>query len=189
MPSFVTAVGGVELGLIGLLWRPGSAPCTMNSVGGNPGVLAPPVLGTKERPCPFYPCRGPESRPALKFTDVVNLYIRCVFWGISPNRRTLGCYDGGAFPILYVPMEICLLYKRRKKGGNFKRVVFVREGPSTCAFSWGLGTPSGSCPCVPLPQRDRNRTGTSPTTTRNKASWNWFLPVSTPYYSIITNNN
>jgi hypothetical protein len=86
-------------------------------------------------------------------------------------------------------MEICLLYKRRKKGGNFKRVVFVREGPSTCAFSWGLGTPSGSCPCVPLPQRDRNRTGTSPTTTRNKASWNWFLPVSTPYYSIITNNN
>jgi hypothetical protein len=23
---------------------------------------APPVLGTKERPCPFHPCKGPESR-------------------------------------------------------------------------------------------------------------------------------
>jgi hypothetical protein len=24
-------------------------------------VPAPPVLGTRERPCPFRPCRGPES--------------------------------------------------------------------------------------------------------------------------------
>jgi hypothetical protein len=23
------------------------------------------VLGTRERPCPFHPCRGPESRPAF----------------------------------------------------------------------------------------------------------------------------
>jgi hypothetical protein len=28
-------------------------------------VPAPPVLGTRERPCPFHPCRGPESRPAF----------------------------------------------------------------------------------------------------------------------------
>jgi len=28
-------------------------------------VPAPPVLGTKERPCPFHPCRGPESQPAF----------------------------------------------------------------------------------------------------------------------------
>jgi hypothetical protein len=27
-----------------------------------------------------------------------------VFWGISPNRRTLGCYAEGAPPILYVLM-------------------------------------------------------------------------------------
>jgi hypothetical protein len=88
-------------------------------------------------------------------------------------------------------METFLFYKRRKKGGNFKRVVFVRGGPSTCAFSWGLGKPSGSCPWVPLPQRERIRTGTSPKTTwittRNKASWTWFLPVSPP--PTITNNN
>jgi hypothetical protein len=23
------------------------------------------VLGTRERPCPFHPCRGPKSRPAF----------------------------------------------------------------------------------------------------------------------------
>jgi hypothetical protein len=28
-------------------------------------VPTPPVLGTKERPCPFHPCKGPESRPAF----------------------------------------------------------------------------------------------------------------------------
>jgi hypothetical protein len=32
-------------------------------------------------------------------------------------------------------MEIFLFYIRRKKGGNLKRVVFVRGDPSTCAFS------------------------------------------------------
>jgi hypothetical protein len=26
---------------------------------------APLVLGTRERPCPFHPCRGPKSRPAF----------------------------------------------------------------------------------------------------------------------------
>jgi hypothetical protein len=25
----------------------------------------PPVLETRERPCPFHPCRGPESRLAF----------------------------------------------------------------------------------------------------------------------------
>ncbi len=28
-------------------------------------VPAPLVLGTRERLCPFHPCRGPESRPAF----------------------------------------------------------------------------------------------------------------------------
>jgi hypothetical protein len=28
-------------------------------------VPAPPVLGTKERSCPFHPCKGPESRSAF----------------------------------------------------------------------------------------------------------------------------
>jgi hypothetical protein len=38
------------------------------------------------------------SRKQLPF------YFKCVFWGISPSRRTLRHYAGGASPILYVPM-------------------------------------------------------------------------------------
>jgi len=35
---------------------------------------------------------------------------------------------------------------------NRPTLVFVRGGSSACAFSWGLGIPSGSCPQVPLPR-------------------------------------
>jgi hypothetical protein len=41
-----------------------------------------------------------------------------------------------------------------KKQGNKKRVVYVREGSWTCAFSWGLGAPSSSHPHMPLPQKN-----------------------------------
>jgi hypothetical protein len=34
----------------------------------------------------------------------------------------------GAPPIFYVPMEPFLFYKMRKKGGNKKRVVYLRGG-------------------------------------------------------------
>jgi hypothetical protein len=30
-----------------------------------PPSHAPPMLGTRERSCPFHPCKGPESRPAF----------------------------------------------------------------------------------------------------------------------------
>jgi hypothetical protein len=53
-------------------------------------------------------------------------------------------------------MQIFLFYEPRKKWGNKKRVVYVRGGSSTCAFSWGLGTPSDSHPWVPLPQWDKS---------------------------------
>jgi hypothetical protein len=64
----------------------------------------------------------------------------CVFWGIPPpSRRTLGRYAGGAPPILYV-----LTFPRKyfcfTKLENKKRVVYIRGGSRTCAFSWGLGT-------------------------------------------------
>jgi len=35
----------------------------------------------------------------------------------------------------HVPMEIFLLHERRKKQGNQKRVVYIRGGFRTCAFS------------------------------------------------------
>jgi len=44
-------------------------------------VPVPPVQGTKERPCPFHPCRGPESRPA--FCD-----------GPGPTPSTVGLVGG-----------------------------------------------------------------------------------------------
>jgi hypothetical protein len=56
--------------------------------------------------------------------------------GLSLIRRTLGCYAGEAPPILYIPMlEIFLFYKMGKKRGNKKRVVYVRGGSYTHAFS------------------------------------------------------
>jgi hypothetical protein len=54
---------------------------------------------------------------------------------VSPSRRILECYAGGALPILYVPMEIFLFYEMRKKGGNDKRVVYIRGGSCTHVFS------------------------------------------------------
>jgi len=44
-------------------------------------------------------------------------------------------------------------FSRNRKGRNKKRVVHVRGVSSTCAFSWGLGTCSGSRPQVPLLRR------------------------------------
>jgi hypothetical protein len=79
----------------------------------------------------------------------------CVFWGISPSRRTQGHKLGSSpnfnmFPCSH--RNISFLRKSRKKGGNRKRVVYVRGGSCIHAFSWGSGTPSGSYPRVPLPQ-------------------------------------
>jgi hypothetical protein len=61
-------------------------------------------------------------------------------------------------------MEIFLFHKLGKTWGNQKRVVYLRAGSSTCAFSWGLGTPLGSQPWAPLPQENALVPGTSCTT-------------------------
>jgi len=63
----------------------------------------------------------------------------CVFWGISPNRRTLGRYVKGALPILYVlmfPWKYFFSISIGKKWGNEKRVVYVRG--VTCPSRWTL---------------------------------------------------
>ncbi len=83
--------------------------------------------------------------------------IKLVFWGISPCRRTLGCYARGAPLVLYVPMFLWKYFfstKWEKNWGNTKRIVSVRGGSCTCVFSWGLGTPVGSRSWVPLPQEN-----------------------------------
>jgi hypothetical protein len=46
-------------------------------------VPAPPVLGTRERSCPFHPCMGPESQPA--FCD-----------GPDPTPPTAGLVGGNS---------------------------------------------------------------------------------------------
>jgi len=63
----------------------------------------------------------------------------CVFWRISPNRRTLGRYVKGALPILYVlmfPWKYSFSISIGKKWGNEKRVVYVRG--VTCPSRWTL---------------------------------------------------
>jgi len=70
----------------------------------------------------------------------------CVFWGISPSRRTLGRYVWGSSPNFtcsHIFMEIFLFYQTGKKRGNKKTLAYVRGGSSTRAFPWCLGTPSG----------------------------------------------
>jgi hypothetical protein len=80
----------------------------------------------------------------------------------------------------HVPMEIFLYCEIGKKWGNKKRVVCMRVGSQTCAFSWGLGTLWGSCPRMPLPPW--GHTGTSLTT-------NIFLPSLSGYSSSHCRNN
>jgi hypothetical protein len=46
----------------------------------------------------------------------------------------------------HIPMEIFLIYKMGKKQGNRNRVVYIRGGSHTWAFSRGSGTSSGSHP-------------------------------------------
>jgi hypothetical protein len=84
------------------------------------------------------------------------LFISICIWGIFPSRRTLGHYAEGAHPILYVPMFPWkyFLFTKWERSEEIKRVVYERGGSSPSAFSWGLGTPSGSCPWVPLPQKN-----------------------------------
>ncbi len=61
----------------------------------------------------------------------------CVFLGISPrppSRRTLGRYAGGAPPILYVltfPRKYFCFTKLEIR----KKVVYIKGGSMTCAFS------------------------------------------------------
>jgi hypothetical protein len=106
---------------------------------------------------------GPWLAPSLVFMRIWrnmtylvsnSLLFLCVFWGISPSRRTLGCYASGAPPIVHVPT-----FPWKKKLGNQKRAIYTR-GDSCCthAFSWGLGTAS-----VALPLGERTHMGTSPT--------------------------
>jgi len=45
-----------------------------------------------------------------------------------------------------------------------KESCLLKAGSCTCAFSWGLGTPLGSQPWVPLPQENALVLGTSCTT-------------------------
>jgi hypothetical protein len=55
---------------------------------------------------------------------------------------------GGALPILYVPMFSWKYFSfmKQERSEEIKRVVCVKGGSSTRAFSWGLGTPLGSHP-------------------------------------------
>ncbi len=54
----------------------------------------------------------------------------------------------------HIPMEIFHFYEMGKKQGNQKRVLYVRGCSQTRVFSWGLGTPLGSCCQVLLPQEN-----------------------------------
>ncbi len=95
---------------------------------------------------------GSDASPQLQTTPFIFL---CVFWRISPSRRTLGHHAKGA-PQFYticfhVPMKI---FATGKRHWNEMRVVFVRGGSHTCSFSWSWGTPWGSCPGVPHPQEN-----------------------------------
>jgi hypothetical protein len=71
-----------------------------------------------------------------KYTVNNSLFISmCILRDLPQQKNPRESYVGGAPTILYVPMEIFLFYKMGKKQGNTKRVVYVREGSCTCAFS------------------------------------------------------
>jgi hypothetical protein len=73
-------------------------------------------------------------------------------------------FEGGAPSILYVPMEIFLFYKMRKKWENEKRVVYIRGGSFTCVFPLGSQTASGSRPSSAPPSGEHTHMRTTPTT-------------------------
>jgi hypothetical protein len=73
-------------------------------------------------------------------------YFLCVFWGISPSRRTLGCYimprelsNFNMFPCSHG--NISFLWN-----GKEARKSKVSGGSRTHVFSWGSRTPSGAPP-------------------------------------------
>jgi hypothetical protein len=80
-----------------------------------------------------------------------------------PNPRVLCRGSSPNFICSHIPLEIFLVYIMGKKWGNKKRVVYVRGGSCTRAFSWGLGAPLDD----PLPSGERTRT--SPTTKYHKS--------------------
>jgi hypothetical protein len=73
---------------------------------------------------------------------------------LQKNPSPLCHGSSPSFIFSHVPTEIFLFYEMGKKWGNTKRIVSVRGGSCTCVFSWGLGTPLGSCPWVSLPQEN-----------------------------------
>ncbi len=118
--------------------------------------------GHSSRCTTYYLLAGPaclwclvlESTPLCSFAILSNplpiskmtvFFIVCVLWGMSPRRRTLGVFMPGWDP----PIFICWH-------------VPIKEGCLTVwrflclVFSWGLGTPSGSCSQVPSLRRTQS---------------------------------
>jgi len=95
--------------------------------------------------------------PTLSGTRGKSFLFMCVVWGISPSRRTLVCFAGGAPLILYVfmfPWKYFFHRKWERREEKKRRIVSIRGGSWTHVFSWGLRTPLGSSPRVPLPQEN-----------------------------------
>jgi hypothetical protein len=104
----------------------------------------------------IFVCKTPTSTPTSYYViNALFIISMCILTVLPPqkNPRAL-CW--GAPPILYVRMFPWnfIFYQTRKKWGNKRRVVYVRRGSCTHAFSPGLGRTSGSHPWVPLPQEN-----------------------------------
>ncbi len=94
-----------------------------------------------------------------------SLFISVCILRVSPSRTTLGCYAGGALPILYVPMFpwkyfFSTKWERREE---MKRELFVCGGGGVLVHMRFWEHPRAhvlECPSL----RRMHCTGTSPTT-------------------------
>ncbi len=95
----------------------------------------------------------------------------CVFWGISPRRRTQWDYAGGPPQSNMFPCShgnISLLWNGKEARKSKESLVYIRGGSHTHGFSWGLRTTTSSSRPLELlpPSREHTctRRTTSPTT-------------------------
>ncbi len=114
----------------------------------------------------IFVCKTPTSTPTSYYINNSLFIISMCILMVLPPQKNPRALCWGAPPILYVPTFpwILFFYQTRKKWGNKKRVVYVRGGSRTYAFSWGFGKNLGLTPLSAAPSREFTHMGTSPIT-------------------------